>query len=73
MSAHRGRKGSNLPALLSGLLVGLLGSLSDDVFGATGFVEVLQVVLWAVSAVLLLGAVMGMLRRDPRPGGPAPA
>jgi len=73
MSAHHGRKGSNVPALLSGLLVGLLGSLSDDLFGATGFIEVLQIVLWAVSAVLLLGAVMGMLRRDPRPGGTAPA
>jgi len=73
MSAHRGRKGSNLPALVSGLLVGLLGSLTDDLFGATGFVGVLQVVLWAVSAVLLLGAVAGVLRRDPRPGGPAPA
>jgi hypothetical protein len=73
MSAHHGRKGSNLPALLSGLLVGLFGSLSDDLFGATGFISVLQVVLWAVSAVLLLGAVLGVLRDDPRPGGPAPA
>jgi len=73
MSAHQGRKGSNIPALLSGLLVGLLGSLADDLFGSTGFVEVLQVVLWAVAAVLLLGAVLGMLRSDPRPGGPAPA
>ena len=73
MSAHRGRKGSNLPALLSGLLVGLLGSLSDDLFGSTGFVGVLQIVLWVVSAVLLLGAVLGMLRSDPRPGGVAPA
>ena len=73
MSAHHGRKGSNLPALLSGLLVGLLASLSDDLFGSTGFVGVLQVILWAVSAVLLLGALLGMLRHDPRPGGPAPA
>jgi lipopolysaccharide export LptBFGC system permease protein LptF len=73
MAAHHGRKGSNLPALMSGLLVGLLGSLSDDLFGSTGFVGVLQVVLWAVSAVLLLGAVLGMLRQDPRPGGTAPA
>jgi lipopolysaccharide export LptBFGC system permease protein LptF len=73
MSAHRGRKGSNLPALMSGLLVGLLASLSDDLFGSTGFVGVLQVVLWAVSAVLLLGALAGMVRQDPRPGGPAPA
>jgi len=62
-----------MPALLSGLLVGLLASLSDDLFGSTGFVGVLQVILWAVSAVLLLGAFSGMLRRDPRPGGPAPA
>lgn len=73
MSAHRGRKSSNLPPLLSGLLVGLLASLSDDLFGSSGFVGVLQVVLWTVSAVLLLGAVLGMLRHDPRPGGPAPA
>ncbi len=73
MSAHRGRKGSNLPALVSGLLVGLFGSRSDDLFGSTGFVGVLQVVLWAVSAVLLLGALAGVLRGDPRPGGPAPA
>ena len=73
MSAHYGRKGSNLPALLSGLLVGLLGSFSDDLFGATGFVGVLQVILWAVAAVLLLGAVLGMLRQDPHPGGTAPA
>ena len=73
MSAHRGQKGSNLPALLSGLLVGLLGSLSDDLFGATGFIGVLQVILWAVSAVLLVGALLGMLRHAPRPGGPAPA
>ena len=73
MSAHHGRKGSNLPALVSGLLVGLLGSLSDDLFGATGFISVLQVVLWVVSAVLLVGALLGMLRDDPRPGGIAPA
>lgn len=45
------------PALVAGLLVGLLGSYVDDL----GAGSVVQVLLWVVSAVLLVGAVVGLL------------
>ena len=73
MSAHHGRKGSSLPTLLAGIVIGLLGSVADDVLGSSGFVSVLQVILWVVAAVLIAGALLGMLRPAPRPGGTAPA
>jgi hypothetical protein len=44
-------------ALLAGLVVGVLGSFSDDLLGGSGVVEALQVVLWVASAALLVVAV----------------
>lgn len=47
-------------ALLAGLVVGLLGSFSDDLLGASGVVEALQVVLWVASAALIVVAVAAL-------------
>ncbi len=43
--------------LLLGLAIGVLGSYSDDLFGGSAAVAVLQVALWIASAAVLVGAV----------------
>jgi hypothetical protein len=60
-------------ALLAGLVVGLLGSFSDDLLGTSGVVEVVQVVLWIASAALVVTALIGMLGAGARHGRPTAA
>ena len=59
--------------LILGLVIGLLGSFSDDLLGSSAAVGVLQVVLWIASGVLVVGAfAASRSRRDARPGGLRP-
>lgn len=41
-------------ALLSGLLVALAGSFTDDLLGGAAIVTVLQLVLWIAGGILML-------------------
>ena len=62
-----------LPTLLLGLAIGVLGSFSDDLLGASAVVSILQIALWIVSAVLVVGAVVSMRgRRHTGHGGLRP-
>jgi len=48
--------------LLAGLLVGLIGSFTDDLLGGAAAVEVLQIALWVASAALVAAGALGALR-----------
>lgn len=63
--------------LLFGLVVGLLGSYTDELLGASDVVTATQIVLWCASGVLLVTALAGLVRGEPtgvrrRPGRPTP-
>ena len=61
MTTHR-QLPSGASALLLGLVVGLLGSFSDDVLGAGTAASVVQIALWVVSAALILSGAFGLVR-----------
>lgn len=50
--------------LLYGLVVGVIGSFSDNLLGGSTVALVIQLVLWAASAVLLAAALVGLARGD---------
>ena len=52
-----------LRTLLLGLAVGVLGSFSDDLLGASAAVELLQVAFWVLSAVLVVAAALSLRGR----------
>ncbi len=59
--------------LILGLVIGLLGSFSDDLLGSSAGVAVLQIALWIAAGVLLLAAVVSSRgHRDTRPSGLRP-
>jgi predicted lipid-binding transport protein (Tim44 family) len=52
--------------LLAGLLVGLIGSFTNDLLGGAAAVQVLQVALWVASAALIAAGALGSLRAQER-------
>ncbi len=58
-----------LRTLVLGLALGLLGSYSDDLLGASAVVSLLQLALWILSAVVIVTALASMRgRRTIAPG-----
>ncbi|WP_205698196.1 hypothetical protein [Conexibacter sp. SYSU D00693] len=60
MRSH-GSLPAGLPAIAVGLLVGVLGSFSDNLLGDGLTVAVLQLGLWAISAAIVLPTAVGMV------------
>ncbi|HYF27646.1 MAG TPA: hypothetical protein VD931_18030 [Baekduia sp.] len=60
---------TGVAGLVLGLVVGALGSFTDDALGGATAVTILQIALWALGGLLVVPALSGLLGGAPRGGG----